>query len=67
MDSLQTLKELSSQMQFEADGEPKVNPGAPVCYSPKEDNNAITHAAQLPNGQKVVLLKTLLSSACERD
>ena len=67
MDSLQTLKELSSQMQFEADGEPKVNAGAPVCYSPKEDNNAITHAAQLPNGQKVVLLKTLLSSACERD
>jgi predicted DNA-binding helix-hairpin-helix protein len=67
MDSLQTLKELSSQMQFEADGEPKVNPGAPACYSPKEDNNAVTHAAQLPNGQKVVLLKTLLSSACERD
>lgn len=67
MDSLQTLKELSSQMQFEADGEPKVNPGAPACYSPKEDDNAVTHAAQLPNGQKVVLLKTLLSSACERD
>ncbi|HNE03822.1 MAG TPA: hypothetical protein PLT08_04850 [Anaerolineales bacterium] len=67
MDSLQTLKELSSQMQFEADGEPKVHPGAPVCYSPKEDNNAFTHAAQLPNGQKIVLLKTLLSSACERD
>ena len=67
MDSLNTLKELSSQMQFEADGEPKVHPGAPVCYSPKEDDNAFTHAAQLPNGQKIVLLKTLLSSACERD
>jgi predicted DNA-binding helix-hairpin-helix protein len=78
MDSLQTLKELSSQMQFEADGdvltgealskgEPKVNSGAPACYSPKEDDNAFTHAAQLPNGQKIVLLKTLLSSACERD
>lgn len=67
MDTLQTLKELSSQMQFEADGEPKVHPGAPACYSPKEDDNAFTHAAQLPNGQKIVLLKTLLSSACERD
>ena len=50
MDSLNTLKELSSQMQFEADGnvlssskgEPKVHPGAPVCYSPKEDDNAFT-------------------------
>jgi predicted DNA-binding helix-hairpin-helix protein len=71
MDPLQTLKELSSQMQFEADGDilnqAKVNPGAPACYSPKEDDNAFTHAAQLPNGQKIVLLKTLLSSACERD
>lgn len=67
MDSLQTLKELSSQMQFEADGEPGASSHAPACYSPKEDSNAITHAAQLPNGQKIVLLKTLLSSACERD
>ena len=67
MDSLQTLKELSSQMQFEADGEPRLSPGTPACYSPKEDDNAFTHAAQLPNGQKIVLLKTLLSSACERD
>lgn len=71
MDAFQTLKELSSQMQFDADGDalsqPKVNLGAPACYSPKEDDNAFTHAAQLPNGQKIVLLKTLLSSACERD
>lgn len=67
MDSLQTIKELSSQMQFEADGEPGASSHAPACYSPKEDSNAITHAAQLPNGQKIVLLKTLLSSACERD
>jgi predicted DNA-binding helix-hairpin-helix protein len=64
MNSLETLKELSSQMQFEADGEPSP---APACYTPKEDSNAFTHSAQLPNGQKIVLLKTLLSSACERD
>lgn len=67
MNALQTLKELSSQMQFEADGEPRLDPKAPACYSPKEDDHAFTHAAQLPNGQKIVLLKTLLSSACERD
>lgn len=67
MNALDTLKELSSQMQFEADGEPRASSHAPACYSPKEDSNAFTHAAQLPNGQKIVLLKTLLSSACERD
>jgi predicted DNA-binding helix-hairpin-helix protein len=67
MNSLETLKELSSQMQFEADGEPSASSHAPACYSPKEDSNAVTHSAQLPNGQKIVLLKTLLSSACERD
>lgn len=67
MNALETLKELSSQMQFEADGEPPASDRAPACYTPKENNNAFTHAAQLPNGQKIVLLKTLLSSACERD
>lgn len=67
MNVLETLKELSSQMQFEADGEPSASNHAPACYTPKENNHAFTHAAQLPNGQKIVLLKTLLSSACERD
>jgi predicted DNA-binding helix-hairpin-helix protein len=75
MNALDTLKELSSQMQFEADGEvrsppkeePRLASPAPACYSPKEQHAAFTHPAQLPNGQKIVLLKTLLSSACERD
>lgn len=71
MNALGTLKELSSQMQFEADGEPPLGTGAsssaPACYTPKEQRAAFTHAAQLPNGGKIVLLKTLLSSACERD
>lgn len=74
MNALDTLKELSSQMQFEADGEPPLAPPgtaasspAPACYTPKEQRAAFTHAAQLPNGGKIVLLKTLLSSACERD
>ncbi len=67
MDSLDTLKYLSSQMAFEADGEPRLTSEAPACFSPKEKDQAFTHPAQLPNGQKIILLKTLLSSACERD
>lgn len=67
MDSLDTLKLLSSQMTFEADGEPRIAPSAPACFSPKEQDQAFAHPAQLPNGQKIMLLKTLLSSACERD
>lgn len=67
MDSLNTLKLLSSQMTFEPDGEPRINSDTPTCFSPKERDHALTHPAQLPNGQKIVLLKTLLSSACERD
>ncbi len=67
MDSLDTLKALSSQMTFEADGEPRITSAAPACFSPKEKDQAFVHPAQLPNGQKIMLLKTLLSSACERD
>ena len=67
MDSLSTLKYLSAQMSFEADGEPRITPAAQTCFSPKEMDQAFVHPAQLPNGQKVMLLKTLLSSACERD
>jgi predicted DNA-binding helix-hairpin-helix protein len=67
MDALNTLKYLSSQMDFEADGESRVNSSAPVCFTPKESGQAFTHRAQLPNGKSILLLKTLLSSACERD
>ena len=67
MDSIDTLKLLSSQMSFEPDGEPRVTSAAPACFSPKEQDQAFVHPAQLPNGRKILLLKTLLSSACERD
>ena len=67
MDSIDTLKLLTSQMSFEADGEPRVDSASPACFSPKERDQAFTHPAQLPNGQKILLLKTLLTSACERD
>ncbi|MCA1900506.1 MAG: radical SAM protein [Chloroflexi bacterium] len=65
MDSAETLKLLASQMSFEADGEP--SPAAPACFNPREREQAFVHPAQLPNGQKVMLLKTLLSSVCERN
>ncbi|MBI5352516.1 MAG: radical SAM protein [Chloroflexi bacterium] len=69
MDSIGTLQILSTQMTFEPDGEPHVSRFAPTpdCFSPKERDQAFVHPAQLPNGQKIMLLKTLLSSACERD
>ncbi|MDP2776824.1 MAG: hypothetical protein Q8O48_04225, partial [Anaerolineales bacterium] len=91
MNPLETLKELSSQMSFEGDGEPlfdtlsrnssrasslprlsspppalRLNSGQ-ACFTPKEKDQAFVHPAQLPNGHKILLLKTLLSSACERD
>jgi predicted DNA-binding helix-hairpin-helix protein len=67
MDSIDTLKMLTSQMSFEPDGEPRLSSAHPTCFSPKEKDQAFVHPAQLPNGQKILLLKTLLSSACERD
>jgi predicted DNA-binding helix-hairpin-helix protein len=54
-------------MSFEADGEPRLTSAPSACFSPKEREQAFTHPAQLPNGQKILLLKTLLSSTCERD
>jgi predicted DNA-binding helix-hairpin-helix protein len=54
-------------MTSEADGEPRLAAAAPACFSLKEKDQAFVHPAQLPNGQKIMLLKTLLSSACERD
>ena len=50
-------------------------PAKPACFTPKaspefterEKRAAFVHPAQLPNGKQVHLLKTLLTSACERD
>lgn len=83
MNPLDTLIELSNQMELEhAEESRNFNPPAsdsnadkPACFSPKisseftekEKRAAFVHPAQLPNGKKTVLLKTLLSSACERD
>lgn len=75
MNALDTLVELSSQMELEhAEDASTSLAGArsaqhekPACFTPKEKRAAFVHPAQLPNGKKTILLKTLLSSACERD
>ena len=80
MDAIGTLKMLSGQMELEHAEEartpvgrvvPSGNEGRietkPACFTPKEKRSAFVHPAQMPNGRQIMLLKTLLSSACERD
>jgi predicted DNA-binding helix-hairpin-helix protein len=67
MDQLETLQSLSEQMELEHAEESRGEPSKPACFTPKEKRAAFVHPAQLPNGKKIILLKTLLSSACERD
>lgn len=77
MDSLLKLNLLSQQMPLEPDSAPAPNAAAPCGHSPAEvrrvfestprANEVMIGTAQLPNGQRMRLLKTLLTSACERD
>mgnify|MGYP000722400149 CR=1 FL=1 len=71
MDILDRLKWLSLQMTLEPDGKPNlmdVSDGAPDCsrFETQRDN-LFVYPAALPNGRRIRLLKTLLSSVCERD
>jgi predicted DNA-binding helix-hairpin-helix protein len=67
-DVVSRLKLLSTQMSFEPDAElnlsvhPVPDPGVDCHLDP-----VFVHPAVLPGGQRIKLLKTLLSSACERD
>ena len=83
MNALDTLIELSGQMELEhaedrastALHSTQREPPKPACFTPKarpefserEKRAAFIQPAQLPNGKQIKLLKTLLSSACERD
>jgi len=67
MNPIVRLKTLCDQMSFEP-AEDRNLSGKP--YLDKTDNcpdAVFVHPAILPNGQKIKLLKTLLTSACERD
>ena len=61
------LEMLTSQMELEPAEERRENQSPPVCFTPKQRDAVFVHPAQLPNGQSIKLLKTLLTSACERD
>jgi predicted DNA-binding helix-hairpin-helix protein len=65
MDEFAQLKLLSSQMDLE----PAEESGAqqPGCFTPSQESAIFVHPAQLPYGKSIKLLKTLLTSSCERD
>jgi len=67
MNALDTLVELSGQMELEHAEESRNEPAKPICFTPKEEKATFIHPAQISNGKPIKLLKTLLSSACERD
>lgn len=67
MDAIVRLKALSEQMSFEP-AEEFASMGFPSLDNTESCTDAVfVHPAILPNGKKIKLLKTLLSSACERD
>src|SRR5512137_303702 len=67
MDNIVRLKVLSEQMSFEP-AEDYSPVGTPYSDRTESCPEAIyVHPAVLPNGQRIKLLKTLLTSACERD
>jgi predicted DNA-binding helix-hairpin-helix protein len=78
MDALQKLSLLGEYMNLEPAGEPQPAPGSPpACFTPQKPSSnkpqkpeapsvPITMVA-LPNGQRMPILKTLLTSACEKN
>jgi len=62
MDALETLKSLTAQMHLE----PAEDAGCPQLPEWKKAEFPISKAV-LPNGQRISLLKTLQTSACERN
>jgi predicted DNA-binding helix-hairpin-helix protein len=67
MENMVRLKALSEQMSFEP-AEDYSPVGTPYLDRNESCPEAIfVHSAVLPNGKRIKLLKTLLTSACERD
>jgi len=66
MDAMEKLKQLGPPTCFEPSEEVMSAQQQPP--PPRHDELAgLVHHAVLPNGQRIALLKTLLTSACERD
>jgi predicted DNA-binding helix-hairpin-helix protein len=66
-DDIVRLKALSEQMVFEPAEEASPMGTAYLDGKEKCPDEVFVHPAVLPNGQHIKLLKTLLTSACERD
>jgi predicted DNA-binding helix-hairpin-helix protein len=71
MDAVDRLRMLSQQMSFEpAEDHCRVS-GKPFTFDDTSTacggDDIFVHPAVLPNGKRIKLLKTLLTSACERD
>lgn len=66
MDALFRLRLLSAQMSLEP-AEERAAAGTGFASPVACPEGVAIHAAALPNGQRIRLLKTLLTSACERD
>ena len=62
MDAIGRLKLLTDQMHLEPAEDQQ-----PFCLSTKQKRETYVHPAKLPYGKNIKLLKTLLSSVCERD
>jgi predicted DNA-binding helix-hairpin-helix protein len=62
MEAIERLKLLTAQMHLE----PAEDAGCPQLSSRKQDAIFVSDA-QLPNGQRISMLKTLLTSVCERN
>lgn len=63
MDVFQSLRTLTSEMDLELAEDVQFSPG---LSTRQQDAIAVSHAA-LPNGKRIIMLKTLLTSACERN
>ena len=69
METIARLNLLSEQMRFEPDADVRPD-GVPVLPSnclAKHINDVFITPAVMPNGRRIKLLKTQLSSVCERD
>ena len=65
MDPLKKLELLGPATCFEAAEE--VGQAGGTSPNPSQNDNAFVHNAVMPGGKRIALLKTLLTSACERD
>lgn len=67
MDKLIRLQALSEQMHLELAEEHAISVHTPFYQNNHCPESVFVHPAVLPDGKKIKLLKTLLSSACERN